>query len=125
MFCSVGKSRPNKNGFKRLYSSMIVYNGAGITIIECPINVGPAVGVSWKKDGVDFEEWKDTRFQIGKAGRNKGRIRISNVTDDDEGIYECTVAFGTGKSSEHVTLIVAGKAVIWGLREEEKYSPCV
>ena len=91
---------------------MIVFKGNGTRVIECPINVSPAVGVSWKKNGVDFEDWEDTRFQIGTEGRFKGRITITNVTDDDEGIYECTAAFGRGERSASVTLTVAGKAVI-------------
>ena len=103
--CLIVKAPPAKAPhFVTPFSDKQVHEGESVCF-TCTISANPEPMVAWYKDGKDV----DTSICKTSRDRNKYSLRINEVFEEDEGLYECRAENPGGDCVCSATLKVLGK----------------
>ena len=94
--------------FDTPFSDKQVHEGESVCF-TCTISANPEPMVAWYKDGKDV----DTSICKTSQDRNKYSLRINEVFEEDEGLYECRAENPGGDCVCSATLKVLGKNLFY------------
>jgi len=73
-------------------------------VIPCDADGLPKPEVTWLKDGSEVATTGSSRYSV----RRDGSLRLTAVTVDDSGLYECIASNEAGTARREVILTVQG-----------------
>lgn len=108
MLCSIDVVVPNVSVATALNSSTVL-EGTNVTF-TCTAEGAPKPSITWSRE---FGNLSTSKFS-SRLSEGRNVLLITNVTNNEEGVYECT-AHNRGKPvTKQVKLIVHGKKITVG-----------